>query len=108
MDEVHLSSMKHGEDKVIDLDGQVLEIYAYVGDSRDLSILTKLIPILSKKPIIFSYDLIFLTKKGKIRLRMNPLLTHIQRGIIVEGTTLNISKIRKVENSPFFFFMIEN
>ena len=107
MDGVLASTLKHGDCQEIDCVGKVTAIDTYICHSKDLSILTKLIPILTMTPIVFSYDLTVLTKSGKIKLRLNPLLTHVQRGLIVEGTVMNIRKLKKVENSPFFYFMID-
>ena len=53
--------MKHGEFFELDLDGKVLKIDAYIGDSKDYQILTKLIPILKKKCFTFSYDFTLLS-----------------------------------------------
>ena len=107
MDGVFASNLKHGDCQELDCVGKVTEIDTYICHSKDLAILTKLIPMLISTPIVISYDLTILTTSGKIKLRLNPLLTHVQRGLIVEGTVMKIRKLRKVENSPFFYFMID-
>ena len=101
------SRLKHGEQCHIDLNCEVIEIRTYVCDIQDHRVLKDLIPILSRIIYPFAYDIKCGTREGPITMRLSPLLSHIQRGLIFEGSMFNVKTLRKVVREPFFYFLID-
>ena len=87
--------------------GKLTKIETYLSDSVSTQILNDFIPHTRKIPNLFLYDLTIEFSEGKLKFLLNPLLSKIQKGQIVEDMFLNITKITKVYRQDFFFIMID-
>ena len=102
-----VENLKHGESAAVIIKGKLTKIETYLSDSVSTQILNDFIPHTRKIPNLFLYDLTIEFSEGKLKFLLNPLLSKIQKGQIVEDMFLIITKITKVYRQDFFFIMID-
>ena len=103
------SSMMHGESRKVFSVGEVKKIDTYKSDLSDQLVIGATFPRVSKLKMQLSHDLtLHLENEGTIKMKLSPLLTLIQRGIIIENTRLAVTRIIKICNSVHFYFLIES
>ena len=99
--------MSYGSSQELPFEGKVEKISAYISDDIDNDTLSEMIPMLKKLGIRISYDILVLTKLGKLLLRINPLNSWIQRGHITEGTLFTIKRVTKVNRFKHCYLMLD-
>ena len=103
-----LSELSHGQCINIRLIGKVEQIFAYKSDNYDRKTIEELIPVMKVNPHTIAYDIRLQTNDGKINLRVTPLLSHVQKGILSINDIVMIETVRKVmKGGDLFFLQIE-
>ena len=101
--------MVHGERKDVHIVAEVIQIDTYLAQFSDQKTINAMFPKNSQITDRLSHDLtLYLVKGGKIKMKLNPLFTQIQRGIIVENTRLIVTRIIKICNPVYFYFLIDS
>ena len=100
-----LQGLIHGEDYSVNIKVRVTAIDAYIGDTIDQKLMVQLYPILRDK-VIFSYDLTCISNEGKIKLKITPISSAVQRGVVYNGDCIMIKSLKKVFRGSFWYLII--
>ena len=99
-------ALQDGDSVDVKIFGKVLHICAYQSDLADTTITHKLIPATQQFTTLFSYDIKIQTEHGIIKVKLNPLLSNIQRGGLFENQFIQAMWVDTPSSFTYFLVLI--